>query len=88
MYIIIQTIINKFTNFTNKMKKYLLSFILSVAAFAPSYADGYTKDLASALPAGEYKVKLVNAGKLGKTKAMPKTITVGTDDTEKVISFK
>ena len=53
-----------------------------------SYADGYTKDLASALPAGEYKVKLVNAGKLGKTKAMPKTITVGTDDTEKVISFK
>lgn len=24
------------------MKKYLLSFILSVAAFAPSYADGYT----------------------------------------------
>lgn len=42
MYIIIQTIIDKFTNFTNKMKKYLLSFILSVAAIAQSYADGYT----------------------------------------------
>lgn len=42
VYIIIQTIIDKFTNFTNKMKKYLLSFILSVAAIAQSYADGYT----------------------------------------------
>lgn len=52
------------------------------------YADGYVKDLASALPMGEYKVKLVNAGKLGKSKAIPKTISVGTDDDERIISFK
>lgn len=53
-----------------------------------SYANGYVKDLTSALPAGDYKVSLVNSGKLGKTKVVPKTITIGTDDVEKVISFK
>lgn len=52
-----------------------------------SFSEGYIKDLASALPSGDYKVKLVNPGKLGKSTALPKLISVGDDTTEIAIRF-
>ena len=52
------------------------------------YNDGYVKDLASTLPIGDYKVKVVNSGKLGRTTAVPKAVYITADSTEVSISFK
>ncbi|MDO5448307.1 MAG: hypothetical protein Q4F70_01715 [Clostridia bacterium] len=52
------------------------------------YSNGYVKDLASTLPIGDYKVKVVNAGKLGKSTTVPKAVYITADSTEIAISFK
>ena len=52
-----------------------------------NFNEGYIKDLALALPNGDYKIKLVNPGKLGKSKALPKTVSVTSDSSEIAITF-
>ena len=71
------TITIRFKNVENG-DKYFVDF---------TFDEGYSKIISNTLPDGEYKLKLINSGALDKTKALPKTITVG-DNKSVVIYFK
>ena len=71
------TISIRFKN-TENGDKYLVDF---------TFDEGYVKNATDTLPAGEYKLKLVNSGSLKKSKALPKTIVIGDKESD-VISFK